>query len=123
MAMNGKLRQLNHDRHGIAVYHRVRANENFDGTVQMLLKLLREAQNRFPGKKRNLLLDIDGHLNDAGGYDNDMLELQTKFTVEVLLQFLSSISMPLGTIRNPRPQNDNIPDELNLIAVTNLPQT
>jgi len=46
-----------------------------------------------------------------------MFELQTKFMGEVLIQFLSGAETPLGGFQNPKPQNDEIPKELNLLKI------
>jgi hypothetical protein len=42
-----------------------------------------------------------------------MLELQTKFMEE----FLSGADTPLAKLKNPKPQNDEILKELNLIKI------
>jgi hypothetical protein len=101
----------------IAIAHRVFPHEDFDQTAHILLKLLRNAQSKFPGAKRSLFLDIDGHRNSNGQFDDDMLDLQTKFMREFLLQFLSRAVTPLAEFENPEPQNNSIPEELNLIRV------
>ena len=101
----------------IAIAHRVLAHEDFEHTAQILLKLLNDAQRKFPGANRSLFLEIDGHRNSKGGFDDDMLELQSKFMQEFLLQFVNRAVTPLAEFKNPKPQNDAIPEELNLIRV------
>ncbi len=101
----------------IAISHRVLAHEDFDRTAQILLSLLRNAQQKFPGAKRCLYLEIDGHRNSEGGFDHDMLDLQSKFMTEFLLQFLTRAETPLAVLENPNPQKNQIPDELHLIKV------
>jgi hypothetical protein len=66
-------------------------------------------------------LDIEGHRNRNGGFDPDMLQLQSKFATEFLLQFLSRAVMPLATIDNPNPQNNDLPDELILCSKDGKP--
>jgi hypothetical protein len=107
----------------IAIAHRVLAHEDFERTVQILLKLLNMAQREFPGVKRSLFLEIDGHRNSNGGFDDDMLELQSKFMEEVLLQFVTRAVTPLAEFENPAPQNNIIPEELNLVRVDPPPPT
>jgi len=102
---------------GAVIYHRVFAHEDFDHTAHVLLRLLRNAQRTRPGAPRYLYLDIDGHRNADGGFDEDMFELQSKFMAEFLLQFLTRAELPLGSIRNRKPQNDDIPAELNILKV------
>ena len=80
----------------IAIAHRVLAHEDFDDTARILLKLLNDAQSKFPGAKRYLYLDIDGHRNSKGRFDQDMLELQTKFMEDLLIQFLIGADTPLA---------------------------
>jgi hypothetical protein len=46
-----------------------------------------------------------------------MLELQTKFMGDFLLQFLTHVKMPSGSIQNPNPQNNVIPENLSLIKI------
>jgi hypothetical protein len=105
----------------IAIAHRVLAHEDFNRTAQILLVLLVKAQRQYPGKKRCLYLEIDGHRNSAGGFDHDMFELQSKFMGEFLIQFLTRAESPLGIFQNPNPQNNEIPESLNLIKVVQPP--
>ena len=101
----------------IAIVHRVLAREDFNRTAQILLGLLNQAQRQHPGRKRCLYLEIEGHRDSKGDFDHDMFELQTKFMVGFLLQFLTRVEMPAGSIQNPNPQNNVIPESLNLIKV------
>jgi hypothetical protein len=108
---------MNQPADSIAIAHRVFPHEDFDHTAHILLKLLRNAQSKFPGAKRSLYLDIDGHRNSTGHFDHDMLDLQSKFMTEFLLQFLTRAVTPLAEFENPQPQNNAIPEELNLVRV------
>ncbi len=101
----------------IALAHRVHAHEDFDNTARMLLRLLQDAQRQFPGVKRNLILEIDGYRNANGTFDNDMFEPQSKFMAEFLIQFLTHAVTPLAGLENPGPQNNSIPETLNLIRL------
>ena len=101
----------------IAIVHKVLASEDFNRTAQILLVLLNKAQLQHPGKKRCLYLEIDGHRDSKGDFDHDMLELQTKFMGDFLLQFLTRVEMPLGAFVNPNPQNNVIPESLSLIKI------
>jgi hypothetical protein len=105
----------------IAIAHRVLAHEEFDQTAYILLKLLNNAQRKFPGTNRSLFLEIDGHRKPNGDFDDDMLELQTKFMDEFLLQFLTRVVTPVAEFKNPNPQNDVIPTELHLVRVDRPP--
>lgn len=103
---------------GAAIYHVVRPNEGFEKTAHILHRLIREAQKQKPNEPRTLFLDIEGHRNDQGGFDNDMFELQSKFAGEFLMQFLIEAHLPLYHIKNPKPQNNEVPDELNISTPT-----
>src|ERR1035438_5562164 len=96
----------------IAIVHRVHAHEDFSRTAQILLVLLNKAQHQHPERKRWLYLEIDGHRDSKGDFDHDMLELQSKFMAEFLLQFLTRMESPMGVLQNPNPQNDTIPESL-----------
>ena len=61
---------------------------------------------------RYLYLDIEDHRNASGGFDVDMAELQQNFLPQVLIPFLSEIHCPLSTLRNRKPQSDELPEAL-----------
>jgi hypothetical protein len=99
----------------IGLYHAVYPNEEFDEAATALFELVREAEQRSPGQRRILYLDIDGHRNDKGGYDPDMHELQTHFILEFLMPFLAEAHLPIGLrVANPEPQRDDIPNMLEI---------
>jgi hypothetical protein len=58
----------------VALYHLVYAHEGFDEAGQALFKLVQQAQKLQPNKPRLLFLDIEGHRNEQGGFDVDMVE-------------------------------------------------
>ncbi len=101
----------------IIIAHVVFTHEDFDQVALALLRLVRDAQRRHPGCPRALYLEIDGHRNAAGTFDRDMLELQSTFMSRFLLQFLICAEVPLGSYENEKPQNDAVPDELNILAL------
>lgn len=94
----------------VAIYHRIMRRENFETAAKDLFRLLAEAQKKEPGRKRVLYLDIDGHKNQAGGFDEDMFELQRHFIVEFLLPYFSEVHIPLGSFVNKEEQRNDIPD-------------
>jgi hypothetical protein len=96
----------------VAIYHVVYAHEGFEESAQTLFKLIQDAQRLQPGKKRKLFLDIEGHRTSKGGFDSDMYELQEKFLLDFLGQFLSEVHAPLISLKNPKPQSDDIPPAL-----------
>jgi hypothetical protein len=65
-----------------------------------------------PGGRRMLFLDIEGHREADGRFDADMRELQHDFLLGVLAPFLTEAHCPLVTLRNPRHQDNDIPQDL-----------
>ena len=102
----------NDDDRDVAIYHIVHSHEGFEESARTLFRLVRRAQVVKPGKRRKLFLDVEGHRTNDGGFDRDMVELQNDFLVGFLAPFLYEVHSPLATLRNPRPQDDDIPDEL-----------
>ena len=63
--------------------------ENFEKAATDIFNLLKSAQNKSPNVARILYVDIDGHKNDQGGYDNDMFELQKDFGLGFLAKYFT----------------------------------
>jgi len=99
----------------VAIYHCVSKRETFETTAQILFKLVRAAEDKFPGAARLLYLDIEGHRNKKGGFDQDMYELQERFLVEYLSPFLTEIHAPLIQAKCKNTQRNDVPEQL-LIA-------
>jgi hypothetical protein len=100
----------------VALYHVVYRREGFEEAARTLFTLVREAQAKFPNRRRSLFLDIEGHRIQQGGFDADMFELQKDFLIGFLGQFLSEIHCPLTGVTNPRAQENDIPDQLDIRA-------
>ena len=96
----------------MAIYHIVSPHAGFEESARALFRLVRRAQKAKPGRKRKLFLDIEGHRHRDGGFDADMLELQNDFLLGFLAPVRCEIHCPLVSLRNPRPQDDDIPPEL-----------
>lgn len=96
----------------VAFYHIISRDEGFDKSAQALFQLVQGAQKRYPGKKRKLFLDIEGHRDRQGGFDADMIELQQEFLLGFLGRFLSEIHCPLISVTKPKGQEDDIPPAL-----------
>jgi len=88
--------------------------ENFEVAAQDLFDLLVSTQEKFPNQPRKLFLDIDGHRNEKGGFNRDMLELQKEFLLGFLLPYFNEISCPLITVENIEKQKNDIPDKLQI---------
>ena len=96
----------------VAIYHVVYAHEGFEESAQILFKLIQEAQQKRPGMKRKLYLDIEVHRNSEGRFDTDMSELQQEFLMGFLSAFLSEIHAPLMSTTNQNVQENDILPEL-----------
>jgi len=70
---------LEPDGRAIAIYHCVCEQEGFETTAQSLFELVTHAEQKSPGKYRHLYLDIESHKDSQGGFDSDMMEIQTNF--------------------------------------------
>lgn len=66
-----------------------------------------------------LFVDIDGHRNEEGGFDRDMMELQKEFGLGFLLQFFKEVHFPLGSVVNSNPQNNDVPESLEILQDQN----
>jgi hypothetical protein len=96
----------------VAIYHSVFAEEGFEATASVLLKLVNAAQEKHPNRKRSLYLDIDGHQNDQGGFDKDMFELQRYFLLGFLMPYLNELYAPLIGVQNNKFQKNDVPAKL-----------
>lgn len=101
---------------GVAIYHRVLRRENFEKAAKDLVAAVYAAEKKAPGKPRMLFLDIDGHRNEQGGFDADMLELQKEFGLGYLLQYLTEAHFPLISVKNTNKQRNDVP---NILEISN----
>ena len=97
---------------GAAIYHNIFANEGFEESAKILIELIKHAQQEYPNGKRTLYLDIEGHRNGQKGFDKDMFELQRFFILGFLMPYLSGAHLPLVSVKNKIPQNNDIPKEI-----------
>ncbi|MEV5443949.1 HNH endonuclease [Streptomyces sp. NPDC052644] len=95
--------------HGIALYHDMRVEEDFTKCATRLFSILRTAVATSPGAPRYLYLDVQGHRNAAGEYDDDASEIMQEFLMGFLRPYLTEISTPLCHARNPEPQREDVP--------------
>ena len=99
----------------VAIYHAIFPEEDFETSASTLLKLVCSAQDNHPNRKRALYLDIDGHRNESGGFDDDMFELQRYFLLGFLMQYLTELHIPLMGVQNTKFQRNDIPSELHFM--------
>ena len=97
---------------GILIYHDFAVYENFERAARRIFAILHRTQREYPGKPRFLHLNVQGHRNDAGGYDRDAYELMKDFIPSTLFPFLSEVTTPLYHSRNTRGQRNDLPADL-----------
>lgn len=101
-------------RKGVAIYHDMMVYENFERSARRIFECVQAAQRQSPGAPRHLFLDVQGHRNEAGGYDHDAFELMNEFVVGFLGDYLTEIHTPLFHGRSRKPQRDDLPDLLRI---------
>ena len=99
-----------------AIYYSVKPHEDFETAAQRLFELVQKAQRTQPGRRRIIFLDIEGHRNARGGFDADMIELQERFLIGFLGDYVAELGLPLGHIVNANGQRDDLPDHLEIRA-------
>lgn len=102
----------------VAIYHRIFATETFEDAATVTWELLQHAQKLRPGAPRILFLDIDGHLNANGGFDEDMYEFQRHFILGAVRRYLKGAHMPLISFRVPTAQRNDLPTEVRILPNT-----
>lgn len=96
----------------VSIYHIVAEDDDFETAAQDIFALLKETQERFPDWPRVLYLDIQGHLDEHGRFDGDMIELQQEFLIAAMGRFFTALAMPIIAVVNPDKQVNELPDEL-----------
>ena len=97
------------DHDGVHLDYSVTERQDFDQAVFGLLQLVQQAQQEHPDEPRHLHLVIEGHRLPNGDFDLDALELQSKFLMEFLMEYLTGATIPSCEVRNPKPQKNVVP--------------
>ena len=100
----------------VSIYHVVEEEHGFETAAHALFSLLKESQDRFPDWPRVLYLDINGHLDDEGRFDDEMVELQQEFLIAAMGRFFTALALPIVAVVNPDAQDNDVPDSLKLQA-------
>ena len=101
---------------GVVIYHRVFENEDFVTASTQIYELVRGTQRQFPNRRRVFYIEIDGHLNEEGGWDHDMWELQRYFLLGFMGQFLSEVHTPCWSVTNKRCQRNDLSERLEIMT-------
>lgn len=97
----------------ISLYHVVGEGDSFDTAAADLFALLKEAQDRFPDWPRAYYVDIRGHVDSTGRFEEDFVELQQEFFFSTIAPFVTALELPLtGPLMNPDLQRNDLPDQL-----------
>jgi hypothetical protein len=75
--------------------HVVHSDEGFEASAHMIIDMINAAGKKSPGKPRILVLDIEGHRNEKGGFDDEMVTLQHGIIQQMLTPWLDEVQMPL----------------------------
>lgn len=104
------------NRNTVAIYHVVYENEGLEESAKIIYELLYAAQEKQPDYNRILYLDIDGHMDEYGRFDDEMVELQQNFIIETLLPYFYEIHTPIADIKNAELQKNDMPKEMTFIS-------
>ncbi len=98
------------------ILHTMRADEGFDETAEILMKLIHDTQHKSPDAPRHLVFTVEGHRNDEGGYDEDAWELINNFIPGFLSRYLTQYEHPYAAVRMPNPQRNDPPQTVSIVA-------
>lgn len=109
----------------VAIYHVVYEYENFEQAAQDIFRLLKESKKQANGREILLYLDIDGHLDEYGNFDDEMKLLQEDFILKTIFPFFSEICIPILDVKNRNKPREDIPDKLEIVTKSkyNIPKT
>ncbi len=100
------------DRNTVAIYHVVYETEGLEESAKSIYELLYSSQEKQPDYKRILYLDIDGHTDEYGRFDEEMIELQQDFIIGTLLPYFYEIHMPILDVKNTELQKNDVPKDM-----------
>jgi hypothetical protein len=112
---SSKDRSIQRNRHaGVVIYHPMVVEEDFERCAYRLLEMVKHAQRSHPAAKRILYIDVDGHRNQAGGFDRDASEIINHFIPKFLGPYLTEFKTPLVSGKNKVKQRNDIPQSLTI---------
>jgi hypothetical protein len=116
MKKQNKIEQMKASNKPVALYCNISKNMKFETAVNEIFDTIIGAQKAAPNKDRVLFLDIEGYLKGTHKYQADMFELVEEFLLKMILAngWIKELSFPLGRLKNNKPQNNDLPDEINI---------
>ncbi|MHC3821521.1 HNH endonuclease signature motif containing protein [Streptomyces sp. DT9] len=99
-------------RKGIILYHDMAVYENFERCAPRIFEVVSKAQRERPNAPRILYFRVQGHRNSENGYDRDAWEMIRHFLPDVALPYLTELHTPMYMAKNPRRQDDRVPEEM-----------
>ena len=94
----------------IALYHVIRKSESLSSGSTHILGLIQKAQRDYPGRRRDLFLDIEGHCARDGDFSPETKAFIADIVMDFFGQFISRLHIVGLAIAPPGPQRDDIPD-------------
>lgn len=61
-------------------------------------------------------MDIDGHRDKKGVFDEDMFELQCQYILGFLFKYLSKAYLPIVEVENKEGQRNDIPEKFFILS-------
>lgn len=96
----------------IALYHVIRKSELLATGADHMLCILQKAQRDYPGRRRALHLDIEGHYGSDGDFTPETKTFISGTVMDFFGQFISELHIVGLTLRPPGLQRDDIPDRV-----------
>jgi hypothetical protein len=97
------------DNKPIAIYYEMRRQDEFEATAGRLWSMVRTAARDHPGAPRVLYMDMEGHKDFRGEYDDDAMKLG-HFVRTALGPFLTKT--PWGRADETAPQSEDLPETI-----------
>ena len=99
----------------VSIYLVVTPEDTFHQAAQSAFAAMKDAQVRYPDWPRVFYLDIAGHINEYGNFEDDFVEFQQEFWFSAIAPFLTGFELPLtGALINPDAQRNDLPDVLTI---------
>lgn len=96
----------------IAIHHVIRKTEQLATGAAHMLCILQKAQRDYPGRRRALYLDIEGHCGRDGDFKPETKTFISSTVMDFFGQFISELHIVGLTLTPLGPQRDDIPDRV-----------
>lgn len=101
---------------GVGLYHEVWLNDTFDHAAKALFRIVRSAEDDYPGVPRLLYVDVHGHRDESGEFDDEIRQLD-EFVRTTLALYVTSYPMLLTGEQGENPQQRNdVPERITVLG-------